>query len=72
MSDAASHRRSSRASSRRSSASNDEPNESVHPHECPIDVSDWMVDDIKAHLGRLGDRMDFVSVVDTIIKEIFI
>lgn len=60
MSDA----RSSRRSSRRSSAPIEQPDESLHPHTQPIDVSSWSADDIKARLDYLGDREDFVNVDD--------
>ena len=68
MSDATTTRR----SSRRSSASSSGPNRSLHPHNHPIDVSSWSVEEIIARMDDLGDRMDFVEVEDETIKNIFV
>ena len=57
-----------RLSSRRSSV----PSKSLHPHDNPIDVSGWSVDEINAQLCDLGDRMDFVEVGNATIEKIFL
>lgn len=68
MSDATTTRR----SSRRSSASSSGLNISLHPHNQPIDVYGWSVDQINARLDDLGAHMDFVEVEDETIEKIFL
>ena len=68
MSDATTTRR----SSRRSSASTSGLNISLHPHNHPIDVSGWSVDQINARLDDLGAHMDFVEVEGETIEKIFL